>query len=146
MWESCIDSAALSYVSSVLCVSRLISLHFCPNALPRKQRRPRAEEFGVYSNFSCQAVSTWSWFSSPMQVWWVMLLGRNWFVSKSLEPCNQLLFPWEKSLRDCQCKCCGQVFVPIMWLFFTFSNLWVCVSQKRGLTGCKSSERPAAAL
>ena len=40
MWESCIDSAALSYVSSVLCVSRLISLHFCPNALPRKQRRP----------------------------------------------------------------------------------------------------------
>jgi hypothetical protein len=41
-----------------------------------------AEEFGAYSNFSCPTVSAWSWFSSPMLVWWVMMLGAHWFVSK----------------------------------------------------------------
>ena len=31
--------------------------------LPKEQRLP--EEFGVYSNISCPAGSTWSWFLSP---------------------------------------------------------------------------------
>ena len=122
MWESCIDSAALSigsmygiyaniwgilmvnvtiytihgsyglsYVSSVCIPVDLLA--FLPKRFAQKTETSRTEEFGVSSNFSCQAVSTWSWFSSPMPVWWVMLLGRNWFVSKSLEPGNQLLFP-----------------------------------------------------
>ena len=37
--------------------------NLCP-----KSRDFRAEEFGVYSNISCPAGSTWSWFLSPTLV------------------------------------------------------------------------------
>ena len=59
----------------VLCVSQLISIF--AHMLCQKTETSRAEEFGVCSNFSCPAVSTWTWSSSPMLVWWVMPLGGN---------------------------------------------------------------------
>ena len=46
----------------------LLFLNFlgtCAQTLCPKSRDFRAEEFGVYSNISCPAGSTWSWFLSP---------------------------------------------------------------------------------
>ena len=54
-----------------------------------------AEEFGVCSNFSCPAVSTWNWFLSPMPALWVTLLGANRCVClKQLRTLQPMLFLW----------------------------------------------------
>jgi len=117
-----------------------------------------AEEFGAYSNFSCPTVSAWIWFSSPMLVWWVMMLGAHWFVLKCVGPGNQpcsyetkcnksyayglpVRMLWERS-----CSCTNQLLQKKTQVCAcNFSpSLWVCVSQERGLMGCKSRERPAA--
>ena len=50
---------------------------FCLKFYPTKTKISCAEEFGACSNFSCPAVSTWNWSSSPMLALWVMLLGSN---------------------------------------------------------------------
>jgi hypothetical protein len=77
-----------------------------------------AEEFGAYSNFSCPTVSAWSWFSSPMLVWWVMMLGAHWFVS---DPATNLVRIKQSVTSpmhtDCQCECCGKDLVPTLVSF-----------------------------
>jgi hypothetical protein len=90
----------------VLCVSQLISIF--AQMLCQKTETSRAEEFGVCSNFSCPAVSTWTWSSSPMLAWWVMLLGGNGLSQKIWNPVTSCCF-YEKTLWDCHCKCRGQV-------------------------------------
>ena len=72
-----------------------------------------------YSNFSCPPVSAWSWFSSPMLVWWVMMLGAHWFVS---DPATNLVRIKQSVTSpmhtDCQCECCGKDLVPALISFW----------------------------
>ena len=100
------DSAALSWYLRSLCIA--VDFHFCAHALPKNGDFPCRGVWCLFEFFlpSCQHLDLVFVTNAGVvgdAAW------RKWFVLKSLEPGNHLLFLWKKTVLDCHCKCRGQV-------------------------------------
>ena len=148
------DSAALSWYLRSLCIA--VDFHFCANALPKNGDFPC---WGVWCLFEFFLSSR-----QHLDLVFVTNVGvvgdaawRKWFVSKNLEPGNQLLFLWKNivglslqmsraSSWFCTSTCVHQQDKANELARVTFAFKWTCASKKRGLTVCKRTKRPTASI